>query len=645
MQKTDSKKMAALNLTALGTEVAPLWVDDPAGRGTWGLLYSCTFTLGICVWTSIHLNIPPKESRWKAWRRKLKWLFIALFAPELVVFTAFQQWLTAKIFLKELIQISEANASKDLECGVDSHQPKRKFDMTYAFYATMGGFVVDIGHLHNTLEQGTITTNGLLFLADHGFFPHLSLENIEDKSKANLLAKVLVCFQVIWVAGETIERKAAGYPISLLEFHTLVHIFCALVMYTLWFKKPYDVGNPTVITGIDEKLLGYLVASSRWSGTSGFLKTRRGNDGIEVFQGGMESVFEPPEDPKFHYYGACEQPQQAIPESGRNVTRTEGIQLNKMDDPRVKNYRTAVVEPPTSVDAKQKPRFPHGEFLDHYRIPNGIQTTLCLSPGQALRSGLGALQWTEPYYCYHVDLSDKDLKRLDLAGEFIDNNLVLEKGIVYLYASNLPFEGPSYSTNHPFDPFEVPDLNRHGRRLICHREHNILFSGVLYSILMHNRRGWEMCLLILAVILIPTAYGGIHLAALHEMFPRPIEFILWKASCFTLIGFAGFVVSVQILSLLGMSALIRWFEPDRESTSIGVARARKIALRGCSLVIVKYTFWLSYLALMLIVCAATFLYVGARVFIVVESFISLRHVPIGVYETPPTNFMSYVPHF
>jgi uncharacterized protein VirK/YbjX len=71
--------------------------------------------LGICVWTSIHLNIPPKEARWKAWRRKLKWLFIALFAPELVVFTAFQQWLTAKIFLKELIQISEANASKDLE--------------------------------------------------------------------------------------------------------------------------------------------------------------------------------------------------------------------------------------------------------------------------------------------------------------------------------------------------------------------------------------------------------------------------------------------------------------------------------------------------------------------------------------------------
>jgi hypothetical protein len=28
----------------------------------------------------------------------------------------------------------------------------------------------------------------------------------------------------------------------------------------------------------------------------------------------------------------------------------------------------------------------------------------------------------------------------------------------------------------------------------------------------------------------------------------------------------------------------------------------------------------------------------------VESFISLRHVPIGVYQTPPTNFMGYIPH-
>jgi len=104
------------NLTVLDTEIAPSWVEDPSGRGTWNLLYSCGFTLVLCVWTSIHLNVPPPhESAWTSWRRKLKWVVIALFAPEAVVFTAFQQWLTAKCFLKELKKIAAATPSKNSE--------------------------------------------------------------------------------------------------------------------------------------------------------------------------------------------------------------------------------------------------------------------------------------------------------------------------------------------------------------------------------------------------------------------------------------------------------------------------------------------------------------------------------------------------
>lgn len=37
-------------------------------------------------------------------------------------------------------------------------------------------------------------------------------------------------------------------------------------------------------------------------------------------------------------------------------------------------------------------------------------------------------------------------------------------------------------------------------------------------------------------------------------------------------------------------------------------------------------------------------YIAARAYIVIESFISLRHVPIRVYETPDLNFMNYIPH-
>ena len=38
------------------------------------------------------------------------------------------------------------------------------------------------------------------------------------------------------------------------------------------------------------------------------------------------------------------------------------------------------------------------------------------------------------------------------------------------------------------------------------------------------------------------------------------------------------------------------------------------------------------------------LYCAARIYVVLESFISLRHVPIGVYQNPSGNFINYIPH-
>ena len=75
--------------TALKTEFAPAWVSEPAGRGTWSLLYRCTFTLFLCIWTALHLNVSPEgESRWQSWLRSVKWVATALFAPEVVLYTA-----------------------------------------------------------------------------------------------------------------------------------------------------------------------------------------------------------------------------------------------------------------------------------------------------------------------------------------------------------------------------------------------------------------------------------------------------------------------------------------------------------------------------------------------------------------------------
>lgn len=103
---------ASVNLTALRTEIAPGWVAAPGGRGTWDILYSCLFTLLLCVYTAIHLNVPPpNDTKFSFWLRKTTSVAIAVFAPELVVVNAFRQWKVARGFIKELNEI--ALKSKD----------------------------------------------------------------------------------------------------------------------------------------------------------------------------------------------------------------------------------------------------------------------------------------------------------------------------------------------------------------------------------------------------------------------------------------------------------------------------------------------------------------------------------------------------
>jgi hypothetical protein len=68
------------------------WAPEPQTRGTWSLLYSCSFTIALCVWTAIHPNIPAcEDSTWATFGRKFKWVLVALFIPEMVLSAAWQQ--------------------------------------------------------------------------------------------------------------------------------------------------------------------------------------------------------------------------------------------------------------------------------------------------------------------------------------------------------------------------------------------------------------------------------------------------------------------------------------------------------------------------------------------------------------------------
>ena len=217
---------------------APPWVPEPRGRGTWSILYRCIFTLSLCVWTVIHLNIPPRgEPASKRFWRKTKWTFIAIFAPELVLFTAWHQHLLAKKFCNEFYKIRlqqegyeplqrasnwkcvktwlnklRHRQRRSSEPGNEVHELQGKstnlpaategpasalppeFSLTYEFYVIMGGLTVDVGELYDTLSWATLTLGGVLYLAQWTSWRdfYQEDESIRDKGKANYFAKTLV---------------------------------------------------------------------------------------------------------------------------------------------------------------------------------------------------------------------------------------------------------------------------------------------------------------------------------------------------------------------------------------------------------------------------------------------------------------------
>ncbi|KAK5046862.1 hypothetical protein LTR84_007216 [Exophiala bonariae] len=262
------------------TQVPPAsWRDEPATRGTFNILSSCLITLGLCLWTALHLNIPRhNEGAWVTPMRKASWLLLGLLAPEMIAYTAWYQRQAAlnltAVAKRRLGQPLEGSIIQKLAAFFRRSDPPDKSEMednqtatptvkrhyqwttVHSFYTNMGGFVfdtteVDAKFLPNSRERLTLTPRGLLYILEHepDLIPDISEKQIWDKSKAGNLAKTLICLQAIWFCVQCIVRFAQGLAISLLELNVFCHAICALLMYILWWDKPMDIEEPTALRG------------------------------------------------------------------------------------------------------------------------------------------------------------------------------------------------------------------------------------------------------------------------------------------------------------------------------------------------------------------------------------------------------------
>ncbi|PVH93305.1 hypothetical protein DM02DRAFT_604135 [Periconia macrospinosa] len=243
------------------------WTEAPQARGTFDLLLSCLTTLSLCAWTAYHPNVHFARSGWSRWSHRLLWMFIAVFVPEIVLWCACDQWWVARQLKKTVNEMIEkktkekrphrtASLTSSSSSSSSAQSSLKPWTLEQAFFALSGGFALPSSIPSH--PPRTLTPLGIILLLKLDILPNVDPNTIADKSKADGIAKALVCIQAAWFFVQCIARAAKKLPVTVLEIHVLAHVLCAFAIYAVWFRKGYDICAPIVIDGEEAESLGAL---------------------------------------------------------------------------------------------------------------------------------------------------------------------------------------------------------------------------------------------------------------------------------------------------------------------------------------------------------------------------------------------------
>ncbi|KAL9622635.1 MAG: hypothetical protein Q9160_002945 [Pyrenula sp. 1 TL-2023] len=206
------------------------WTFAPDDRGTMDIIWSCVLVIFTAVWTVLHLNIPgPTDNYFKVLFRRLRWVTLAVLAPDMLTLTAASQWDSARKSVAEMRLLGY-----------------REWSMEHAFYANSGGFFIDAPDVCPFPAMAT----SIRFLLAQGYLeaPTITRAEIWDKSKSDRFAKMAALIQSGWLVFASISRLAQGLPLSPAEIFTLGFIVSTIMSYYFWLHKPQNAGTPTHLT-------------------------------------------------------------------------------------------------------------------------------------------------------------------------------------------------------------------------------------------------------------------------------------------------------------------------------------------------------------------------------------------------------------
>jgi hypothetical protein len=120
-----------------------------------------------------------------------------------------------------------------------------EWTMTHAFFADMGGFVLD----PPDYPRFPVNAHQVHYLVEHGFvnFPGIRRETIQDKNKADAFVRILTSIQILWFALQCIGRASQHLAISMLELDVVAIVLCTIPTFYFWFHKPLDVDTTVAL--------------------------------------------------------------------------------------------------------------------------------------------------------------------------------------------------------------------------------------------------------------------------------------------------------------------------------------------------------------------------------------------------------------
>lgn len=600
------------------------WVPEPTVRGTWGILSSCIITISLCVWTAVHLNIPEHQRTKRQIWRKLKWLLLGLLAPEMVAYVAWHQRKEAKKILIHIRDHSGQRPSQSrfhrfvtacfrsfgfrccTKAGMSDSPPSEKFryeksawTLVHGFYAVMGGFALDSStseepFLPQNRTRVALTPDGLRFLLEHepDILPDISQEQIQDKSKADGIKKTLVCAQALWFCIQCMSRLAQSLPVSLLELNTFGHSLCTLLIYLLWWSKPLNVDEPTLIQGDNiMPIFAYMWMTSRISGDECNAYDIRGGakdefDGIWPFR-----------DPKLSDMSFANPTTTAL-------TYRDGLPDRAPHEcSQVRSAKSTDANHPSSDLEYDRDfrRLSNSKF--RYRIMQWLRSQNYLSSagfrfpaGATVRNT--AIDHFSPVDVFRWKLALQAIEKYDLEHDLRSRHKL-----------------------HPYGK-EERDLNPRVKPRI---------DNIIYTLARNE--------LWFGLAAAGSLYGGLHLVAWNAPFSSRLEEILWRlaASSVTMTGllFGPFIFWSQYPAAnRGLAGLTN---TRVEGQRIRRCKDNRIKIWG-EIVLAGIVFLLMFTVMPLLWLT----YVFSRVYLVVECFKNVANLPVGAYQVP--QWSSYVPH-